>query len=220
MLEERISQIKSEIIFYGKFIENMIDKSIKGLLQKNKEMLMEVIEIDEAKANEIESEIEELLISSIAQYEPRAKNLRIIIMALKINNDLERIGDHAVNISESGIYLIERPQVKPLLDIPRMAEEAKKVLIDCIESFITENVELARSVCERDNVIDDLKSQIIRELVTYISANPDTIERSFHLMRIANNLERIADLSTNISEDVIFIVDGVNIKHHRLEDNQ
>ena len=151
----------------------------------------------------------------IAQYEPRAKDLRTILMVMKMNNDLERVGDHAVNIAECSLFLIERPSLKPLLDIPRMAEESVGMLKDAIEAFIKEDALLAAMVCERDNIVDNLGQQILRELITFMSADSTTIERSMRLLNIARNLERIGDLSTNISEDVIFMVEGRVIKHHR-----
>ncbi|MCM8785765.1 MAG: phosphate signaling complex protein PhoU [Candidatus Omnitrophica bacterium] len=214
MLDERIIELKRKITEFGLLIEKMIDESIAGLLNKNEERLKKVIEDLEEKANNFEIEIEELCIETIAQFEPKAKNLRIILMILKINNDLERIGDHAVNISESSLFLIKRPDVKPLIDIPRMADESIKMLKDSINSFINEDAEMARNVCYRDNIVDNLKDQIIRELVTYMISDPNTIERSLELIRITQNLERIADLSTNIGEDVIFITQGKIIKHH------
>jgi len=125
------------------------------------------------------------------------------------------VGDHAVNIAECSLFLIERPSLKPLLDIPRMAEESVGMLKDAIEAFIREDALLAAMVCERDNIVDNLGQQILRELITFMGADPSTIERSMRLLNIARNLERIGDLSTNISEDVIFMVEGRVIKHHR-----
>jgi len=135
-------------------------------------------------------------------------------MILKINNDLERICDHAVNICESGIFLVERPDVKPLIDIPIMAKESISMLKDGIKSYIDQDAELARSVCIKDEKVDGIRNQITRELLTYMISDPTTIERAIHLQRISNNLERIADLSTNICEDVVFMVEGKIIKHH------
>jgi phosphate transport system protein len=213
MLKERIVELKKNLTEFASLIENILEKSLKGLLRREKELLSGVIERDEPKTNDLEIEIEEQCISLLAQYQPEAKDLRTILMILKMNNDLERMGDHAVNICESALYLIERPEVKPLLDLPRMAEETKTMVRDSITAFINEDTKLAQSVCERDNTIDNLREQTIRELITYMTSDATTIERSLHLMRISHNFERIADLATNICEDVIYIVEGHIIKH-------
>lgn len=217
MFERSLNELKKEITNYAFHAEKMIEKSMKGLLEKREDLLKEVIEKDENFANDMEIKIEELCIGIIAKYGPKGKDLREVLMILKINNDLERMADHAVNIAESALFLIERPQVKPYIDLPRMAEETVKMLKDSIDSFIDENSELAKSVCERDDIVDGLRDQIARELITYMISDPSTIERALHLIRIAQNLERIADLATNICEDVIFIVKGKVIKHHREE---
>ncbi len=217
MLGEKITELKKDLIEYAGLVEGMIDKSIKGLLDKKEELLKEVIEKDEPKANQREVVLDETCINLIAQFQPAAGDLRKILMIYKINNDLERLADHAVNIAQSSLFLIERPQVKPLIDIPEMAKHANLMLRDSLNAFIREDVKLARAVCERDNTVDDFQSQIVRELITYMSSDAGTIERSLHLMRISNNLERIADLSTNICEDVIFMVEGKVIKHHQDE---
>jgi phosphate transport system protein len=215
MIEAKMVALRKELIEYATHVEGMIDKSITGLMRKDSPTLTEVIEKDEPKANESEIAIEELCTNMIAQYEPRAKDLRTILMVMKMNNDLERVGDHAVNIAECSLFLIERPSLKPLLDIPRMAEESVGMLKDAIEAFIKEDALLAAMVCERDNIVDNLGQQILRELITFMSADSTTIERSMRLLNIARNLERIGDLSTNISEDVIFMVEGRVIKHHK-----
>jgi phosphate transport system protein len=217
MLEQEITSLKKRLFEYAGLVENMIDKSIKGLLKKDKGLLDEVAEEDESRANDTEIELDDLCITLIAKYQPTAKDLRIIMMIAQMNNDLERMADLAVNIVESSLFLIERPPVKPLIDIPKMAEIAIKMLKDSIDSFTLEDPKLARSVCERDEIMDDLKDQVFRELITHMMSNPSVIERSMHLIRVSNSLERIADLSTNICEDVIFIVEGKVIKHHKDE---
>ena len=219
MLEERLQALKRELIDYASLVDAMIEKSIRGLMRKDTNLLSEVIEQDEPKSNAFEIELDEQCTSLIAQYQPIAKNLRTVLMILKMNSDIERMGDHAVNIAESGMYLVERAPVKPLLDTPRMAEEVVKMVNDSLLSFIDEDARLAKSVCERDDIVDGLANQILRELITYMSADPSTIERSLHLLDIAGNLERIADLSTNIGEDVIFMVEGRVIKHHKDEES-
>jgi phosphate transport system protein len=216
MLEERILQLRRELIEYATLVENMIDTAISGLLKRDGTLLRQVIEEDEPKANESEVVLDELCTTMIAQYQPRARDLRTILMALKMNNDLERVGDHAVNISESGLFLVERPPVKPFVDIPRMADTAVSMLKDSIRAYIEEDALLAREVCERDDLVDALGNQIVRELITYMTSDATTIERALHLLKIAQNLERIADLSTNICEEVIFMVEGRNIKHHNI----
>ncbi|HZX10682.1 MAG TPA: phosphate signaling complex protein PhoU, partial [Acidobacteriota bacterium] len=151
----------------------------------------------------------------MAKFQPTAKDLRLILMILKMNNDLERMADHAVNIAERSLFLIKNPMVKPLIDIPKSAEITIHMLKDSIDSFVKEDSRLAKSVCERDEKIDNLNDQILRELITYMFTDPSTIERSIKLIQISNNFERIADLATNICEDVIYIVEGKVIKHHR-----
>ena len=216
MVERKIEEVKEKLIEFSEIVKGMLKKSIKGLVERDERLLKEVIEEDEMKCNDLEIEIDEMCIHIIAQFEPRAKHLRTIFLALKMNNDLERMGDHAVNISQSGLFLVSKPQVKPLLDIPRMAEEVSKMLEDSLKSFVNEDAALAKSVCERDDIIDDYREQIVRELITYMVSDPSTIERALHLIRISGNLERIADLTTNICEDVIFMVKGELMKHHKI----
>jgi len=217
MLEEKLNELEEKLIEEASLAEDMVKKSIEGLTKKRKEILEKVIKEYEPKTNELEIKIDEFCTNLIALYQPKAGNLRTILMILKMNNDLERIGDLAVNISESALFLIERPLVKPLIDIPRMAEEAIDMLKNAVDSFVNKNAKLAKSVCERDAIVDNLRDQILRELITYMSSDPSTIERSIHLIRISRSIERIADLSTNICEDVIFMMEGRVIKHRKDE---
>jgi phosphate transport system protein len=220
MFEEKMTNLKRQLVEYVSLVESMIGKAVRGLLERNNDLLREVIEDDEARANEFEIEIDELCASLIAQYEPKAKDLRTILMVMKMNNDLERMGDHAVNIAQAAMFLIDRPMVKPMIDIPRMHEVTIGMLRDSITAFISEDAERARSVCERDGIVDGLRDQVLRELITFMLSDSKTIERSLHLTRVSGNLERIADLSTNMAEDVIFMVKGQVIKHHRADDEQ
>lgn len=215
MLETQIEMIKVKLIEFGNLVNMMLEKSVKGLLERDEKILSEIIEVDEPRCNQMELDIDELCISTLARFDPKGKLLRTIIIALKMNNDLERIGDHVVNISQSSMFLVGKPQVKPLIDIPRMADEVKGMLADSVKAFIEEDALLAKSVCERDDIVDAYREQVIRELVTYMLSDPTTIERAIHLIRIAGNLERIGDLSTNVCEDVIFLVKGEIIKHRK-----
>ena len=218
MLEEtKLINLKKTLMEFATLVESMVDQSITGLKVKKPDLLHDVIQLDEPRANTYEIELDEKSVFIIAQHQPTGKALRTIIMILHINSTLERIGDHAVTIAESGLFLIEKPPVKSLIDIPRMADVVKTMIADSITSFINEDAELARNVCERDNIVDGLRTQIIRELITFMTSDPSTIERALHLMKIASNLERIADLTTNICEDVIYMVKGQVIKHHKDE---
>jgi phosphate transport system protein len=218
MFDEKITNLKRELVEYASLVESMIEKSIRGLIEKQRDLLTDLIGTDEPCANELEIELDELCTGLIAQFEPKAKDLRTILMVMKMSNDLERMGDHAVNIAESALYLIERPLVKPFIDVPRMAEVTIGMLKDAIVAFINQDAKLAKSVCERDGEVDALREQVLRELVTFMVSDAKTIERALHLNRVAANLERLADLSTNMCEDVIFMVQGKVIKHHHTDD--
>ncbi len=220
MLEKKINELKKEIIFYSNHVLDMVHNSLRGLIDKDEHILKKLIKEDEEKANEWELKLDEMCLTTIAQFGPKAKNLRLIIMVLKMNNDLERMADHAVNIAESGLYLIDKPPVKKLIDIPLMEKETSGMLKDAIQSFVNEDDKLAEDIIKRDDIVDNLQEQILRELITYMFDNPNTINRSLHLSRISHNFERIADLSTNIAEDVIFLKRGETVKHWREDDEK
>jgi phosphate transport system protein len=220
MIRESLDVLREKLIESASLVKGMIEKSVGGLTQRDKKLLSEVIEQDEPRENALEIEIDEACIHLIARYQPQAKHLRTILMVLKMNNDLERMGDEAVNISESALFLVDKPEVKPLIDIPRMAEEAAKMLTDSLKALINEDVQLAHDVCKRDDIVDGLRDQICRELITFMVADPTVIEPSMRLIRISRSLERIADLSTNICEDVIYMAEGRTIKHGQIERTQ
>jgi phosphate transport system protein len=217
MLPEKMQDLRRVMLQYAALVESMIEKSIQGLLAREGQTLLDVIRNDEPKANSFEIELDELAVHLIVQYQPRAGDLRTILMALGMSKDLERMADHAVNIAEAGLYLIERPEVKPLIDIPKMADEVKQMVRDSLLSFLNKDPALAKNVCERDGTVDALGGQVWQELLEHMRADTSTIERGLYLLNISRNLERIADLSTNIGEDVIYMVEGRVIKHHRDE---
>ncbi len=213
MIHERITELKKRLIEFASLAEDMAVGSTKGLLDKDMCRLRKIVCKDEPSANNMELAIDEDCIAAIAQFQPKAKDLREVLMIFKINSDLERIADYAVNIAESGMFLIDRPAVKPLVDIPRMSEIAIKMAKDSVTSFINEDSALAKDVIGRDDIVDGLRSKIIMDLTGFMVKDPSTVERAMHLIRISGALERIADLSTNISEDVVFIVEGEVYKH-------
>lgn len=217
MLAEKLNLLKKDIVDFAAVIEKMVKNGIDGLLKKDKKMLLEIIEKLEEQANKYDVEIDAACTNMIAQYEPKARDLRSILMILKMGNDLERMGDHAVNIAQSALDLIDKPAVKPFLDLPRMSELVNEMLRNSINAFINWDAKLGKAVCESDDAVDSLRDQILRELITYMTADPSTTERALHLINIARNLERIADLTTNIGEEVLYMVEGRVIKHHSEE---
>ncbi|MEO0010288.1 MAG: phosphate signaling complex protein PhoU [candidate division WOR-3 bacterium] len=217
ILEQKVSELKEKLLTMAGRVEEMVRASIQALVKRDTSAAERVIQELEEQVNSSEIEIEDLAINLVALYQPEASNLRTITMVIKINNDLERIGDHAVNIAEAALFLIPRPPVKPLIDLPRMAEAAVNMLHDSLDAFTRSDAELARAVCARDSIVDSLKDQINRELITYMTSDASTIDRALKLMLISLNLERIADLATNISEDVIYAVKGEVIKHGKCE---
>ncbi|MEN3013484.1 MAG: phosphate signaling complex protein PhoU [Endomicrobiia bacterium] len=220
MLEEKISKLKNQIIEYSNLIIDMFSDSLRSIFSTNKENLQEIIKEKEVKANEYEIELEEKCIYVIAQYEPKAFDLRFILSVLKMTNDLERMGDHIVNISQSGVFLMEHNKAlisEYKIDIEKIFNLTHNMFTESITSFIEENPIAAKKLCELDQQVDDLKKQIYRKIIEDIKTNPKDIEDYIHLERIINNIERIADLTTNICEDIIFLYEARIIKHHRDE---
>jgi phosphate transport system protein len=217
VLEQKLNELKERLFAMAGIAEGMVADSVKSLVNRDPALAEKVVGVDEDRVNHLENEIEDAAINLMALYQPEASNLRTIAMIIKINSDLERLGDHAVNIAEAAQYLIPRPAVKPLIDLPRMSEFAITMLKDALDSFTRADADLAYSVCGRDSVVDSLKDQITRELVTHMTSDATTIDRAMKLMMVALNLERIADHATNIAEDVIYIVRGEVIKHGKGE---
>ena len=218
-LEEEINKLKKMLFEMASSAEEMIAKSIKALQENNMILAEEIIKSDD-KVNEMEIEIDNQCIRILALFHPEAEDLRTVTMIMKINNDLERIGDHAVNIAEKVIYLADKPPVKPLIDIPKIAEKAIEMLQESLDSFVNKDAELAIQVCKKDDEVDALEPQIVRELITYMISDPQTIDRALTLIFIARALERVADLATNIAEDTYYIASGKILKHHSLRENK
>jgi phosphate transport system protein len=210
--DQDLQQLKEKLLTMGSLAETMIHSAIKALIDRKVELVQDVFR-HETEVNNLQIEVDDRCIKMIALHQPAASDLRFITAAMKINADLERIADQAVNISQTTEYLLQEPQLKPLIDVPRMAEIAKKMLKDALDSFVDKDENLARSVLVRDDQVDDLKGQLFRELLTYMISDPSTIKRGIDLILISRNLERIADHATNIAEDVIFVVAGKDIRH-------
>jgi phosphate transport system protein len=214
MLREKITELKQNLLEDAALVEDMIGKSTRGLVDGNSALLEEVMTTYEPKVNDYDRAIEKMCVELIAQYEPVARDLRMVIMIIKMNKDLERMADHAVNICESGIFLLKNPLTTSSSDLNVMGENSVRMLKDSINAFVNEDVVLAQAVCLRDNIVDEAGDKILKDLTELMRGKKDSISRCLQLMRIAHNLERIADLSTNIAEEVIYIVEGRDIKHH------
>ncbi|MCK4797311.1 MAG: phosphate signaling complex protein PhoU [Spirochaetes bacterium] len=217
MLEEKITQLKLTLMEMTSLAEDMIRKAVQGFIKKDKDLLLEIIEKQEPIMNKFEIKIDKKCTNIFALYQPEAKDLRIVFMISRMNINLEKIGDHCVNIVESALYLMEKAPIRYFADVKEIAEKTIKMLTDSINSFVNEDTELAVNVCERDTEVDKLNEKIFKELLTYMIANPNAIERSLNLLRIANNFEKIADLTTNIAEETVYVVTGKPIKHHGLK---
>ncbi|MBI5630069.1 MAG: phosphate signaling complex protein PhoU [Elusimicrobia bacterium] len=213
--DEDLEGLRASLLEMGSLCEEMIHYAVKELTERQESYAQDVLRGEE-KVNRLHIEIDELCLRLIALHQPAAGDLRLIAAALKINSDLERIGDQAVNISETAAYLCRLPKIKPG-DIPRMVELAVEMLKDSLDAFSRRDVELARSVIGRDDEEDRLKSQTFNELVALMQSDASTIQRALDVILIARNLERIADHATNIAEDVIFMVLGKDIRHHAEE---
>ncbi|MCY2925574.1 MAG: phosphate signaling complex protein PhoU, partial [Planctomycetota bacterium] len=184
-----------------------------GELVNRDEQLAAGIPDFERQVNSLQLEIDEKAVTLLATHQPVAGDLRLILMASRISGELERIGDLVINITENVATLVNQPQLKPLIDIPRMAEVASKMVHESLDAFLRSDVLLAQAVIMTDDRVDDLKEQILRELLTYMAADPKSIERAMALILISRHLERIADHATNIAEDVIFLIQGRDVRH-------
>ena len=210
--DEELHQLKERLLLMGGLAEQAIGKAVKALVDRNPAMAEAVI-ADDVMVNRLEVEIEDSCLQFLARYQPEAKDLRFIAMVFKIVNDLERVGDQAVNISERTLDLLKEPLLKPLIDIPKMAQLAQQMLKDSLDAFVRNEAELARDVCRRDDEVDQLNDDIYRELLGFMTQDPRTISRAVDLILIGRSLERTADHATNIAEDVYYLVRGATIKH-------
>mgnify|MGYP001605815688 CR=1 FL=1 len=215
-IDVELARLKDELVRMAGLAEAAIGLSVKALVSRDAEMARQVIASDDA-INALEIELDELCLRAMALYQPEAKDLRLLTMALKINSDLERMGDQAVNIAERTLELLKEPLLKPLIDLPRMAELVQRMVKESLDAFVQQDAARARAVCRQDDEVDRYDDQLFRELLTYMMENPQAITRSVHLILVSRHLERIADHATNVAEDVIYLVEGKTIKHHVAE---
>jgi len=212
--EQALEALKTDIIRMSSLAEQAIAHSLRALFERDSVLAGEVLGRDR-EINAMEVKIDHAVVDLLALQQPVATDLRFILAGLKINNDLERIGDHAVNIAESALQYADREPVKPFVDIPRMGQITKEMLRDAIDAFIHGDPLKGRAVLANDDIIDDLNKKVVRDLIALMRENPASLEQALDLIRVSRNLERVADLATNIAEEVIFITEAQNVKHHR-----
>ena len=210
--DEELKQLRERLFMMAGLAEQAVGKAVKALVERDATLAQQVIKEDVA-INRLEVEIEEACLGLLARFQPEAKDLRFIAMVFKIVNDLERVGDQAVNISERTLDLLAEPLLKPLIDIPQMASLAQRMLKDALDAFVNQDIDLARSICRRDDEVDRLNDQVYHELVVYMAEDQKTITRAVDLILIGRHIERVADHATNIAEDVYYLVRGTTIKH-------
>jgi phosphate transport system protein len=211
--QEELEDLQGRLLEMGSLVESAIHHSVQALVDRSQEMARQVLE-NEDRINHLEVEIDELAIRLLALQQPMARDLRFLTAAIKINTDLERMGDLAVNIVERSIALMQHPPVKPLIDIPQMARTVQSMVRKSLDAFVQREPDLARSVLISDDVVDRLRDSIHNELVAFMQQDPSVIPQALDLILVARHLERIADHATNIAEDTLFLVKGVDVRHH------
>jgi phosphate transport system protein len=215
--DEELEGLRKDILRMGALAQEAIYKSIEALKNRDKEQAKGVIEAD-SKIDDLELAIDEKCIDLIARHQPLASDLRFITTGMKVNAELERIADLAVDICQRVLGIVDKPLLKPLIDIPRLSEVAQEMVRDSIDSFVKKDAELARKVVASDSRADQLRNRISDELINdYMARDPSTADRAVPLLLIARHLERICDHTTNISEDVVYMVEAKVLRHHREE---
>jgi phosphate transport system protein len=207
-----LNALKSQIVEMGSSVERAVDFAIRGLIERKPEYFNQVHALEQ-KINKHHIEVDEACLRILARQAPMASDLRVVLAIIKINTDLERMGDQAVNIAHSGKHYISEAPLKPLEDIPKMAEQVRVMIRQSLDACFPADPKLAREVVMKDDIVDGYKNKVFHDLVALIKTNPDVCERALDLILIARNLERLGDHATNIAEDAIFIASGEDIRH-------
>ncbi|MFN2431900.1 MAG: phosphate signaling complex protein PhoU [Gemmatimonadota bacterium] len=211
--EQQLTELQNRILTMAGLAEEQLRASVKALLERDAGLARGVFDSDR-RIDALENEIEEMSIHLLATQQPMARDLRLITMIQRMSSDLERIGDHAVNIGESLLRLHAGPALEPPPEIAGMAEMAVEMVKDAVDAFVERDAKAAEAILRRDDVVDRYNDSVFRILLTVMMENPRRISWGMEILLVSNNLERIADMATNISEDVIYIVEARNVKHH------
>jgi phosphate transport system protein len=210
---EELDELQKLLLEMGGRVEFAIRRAVSALADRDEEQAQEVLR-NEARINQMEIEIDDLAVRLLARHQPMARDLRFLTAAIKINNDLERMGDLAVNIVERALSLIQHPPIKPLIDIPQMAHLVDSMVRNSLDAFVKRDAQAARGVLLSDDAVDELRDRVCDTLIAFMEKDPATISRALDLIMVARNLERIADHATNIAEDVLFLAQGIDVRHH------
>jgi phosphate transport system protein len=210
---DELSDLKVQLLTMSAEAQEAVATAVEAVLERNAEQAAQVIAGDRT-IDALELAIEDMVIRLLATQQPMARDLRLLMSAMKIANDLERVGDHAVNIAQSAERLLKERLVPPEPELVEMARQARRMLSDALDAFVRGDARLAREICARDDHVDGLHHSVFRIVLTHMMEDPHTIGPGMDLVLVSRNLERVADLATNIAEDVVFLVEGKTIKHH------
>jgi phosphate transport system protein len=214
--QDELEQLKARLLEMGGLAEDRTRSAVRALVDRD-HALVEKVLVSDAAINQLHIEIDDRCFKLLALHQPMAVDLRAIVAAVKINTDLERVGDLAINIAEAVARYLQHPPVKELIDIPRMAQIAQDMLRDALDAFVRRDMTLAEAVLDRDDELDTLKTLVFRELLDHMLKDKTTIEPSLDLILVSRHLERIGDHATNVAEDVIFMVSARDVRHHQAE---
>lgn len=211
--EQELEQLKGKLLEMSALVEASVQRSVAAVTQKDRSAAEQVFR-NEARINQLEMEIDEFAITLLATQQVVAADLRLVVAALKINTDLERMGDLSVSIAERAISLLSEPMIQPMVDIRHMSSLVESMVRKSLDAFVANDADMARSVLASDEAVDSLRTASYHELVSFMEKDPHNIPQALNLIGITRSLERIADHSTNIAEDVMFLVKGIDVRHH------
>jgi phosphate transport system protein len=211
--EQELDQLKGKLLEMSALVEAAVQRSVSAVVQKDRSAAEQVLR-DEARINQLEMEIDEFAINLLATQQVVAADLRLVVAALKINTDLERMGDLSVHIAQRAISLLSEPVIRPMVDVRHMSSLVESMVRKSLEAFVANDADMARSVLASDDAVDSLRTASYHELVSFMEKDPQHIPQALDLIGITRSLERIADHSTNIAEDVMFLVKGIDVRHH------
>jgi len=211
--EQELEELKGKLLEMSALVEAAVQRSVAAVAQKDRSAADQVFR-DEARINALEMEIDEFAINLLATQQPLAADLRLVVAALKINTDLERMGDLSVSIAQRAVSLLSEPVIKPMVDIRHMSSLVESMVRKSLDAFVANDADMARSVLASDDAVDSLRTASYHELVSFMEKDPQNIPQALDLIGITRSLERIADHSTNIAEDVLFLVKGIDVRHH------